>query len=105
MTAAIDQGGNDDPGQAAVKTHASLPDGKYLQGMAKKVGKIVEKDVTQPPPQNHPKDNIKEEIGNGIFVQRELPTGREPADDEEGRDKAEEIHQAVPTDRKGTKMK
>ena len=105
MSAAVDQGRNDDPGQSAVKTHTALPDGKYLQWMVKKVGKIVEKHVTESPPQNHSEDNVKEKIGNGITVQRELSAGRESTDDKKGSDKAKEIHQTVPTDSEGTKMK
>jgi hypothetical protein len=73
--------------------------------MVNKVCKIVEKNVTKTSPQYYPEDNIKKEIGNTITVQRELPAWCKPADDKEGCDKAEEIHQAIPTDSERTKMK
>jgi hypothetical protein len=81
-----------------------LPNGKYLERMIKERGKVVKKNIAETSPQNHPENDIKEEIRDGILVQRELATGCEAADEKEGGDKAEEIHQAVPADSEGTKM-
>ncbi|EKE16897.1 MAG: hypothetical protein ACD_10C00732G0002 [uncultured bacterium] len=37
------QHGEQDAEKAAMKAHAALPDGEYLQGMGEKIGRFVEK--------------------------------------------------------------
>jgi hypothetical protein len=92
--------------QAAMKAHAALPDGKYLQRVREVEPRLVKQHIAQPPAQHHAEHAVEQHVFHvaalpapGPLAQRDIrlvPQAAQPQQNEQA--EGSEVGQPVPVD-------
>jgi len=81
-----------------VKRHAALPDVEDLNRTLNIAAKIIEQDISQPPPHHDAQDEKEQQVVEVVCRQRQFLHLHEALEQEVARDERKHIHQSVPAE-------